>query len=219
MAQAVSSTEVEHPLAALTGGEIAAAVALVQAHPTFTEATRFAYIGLLEPTKDQVRAWSPGQPVDRRVRLMLVSGPEADVVEAVASLRTGELSMTDVHGVRPGLLFEESFAAIVAVQENAQWQEAMRTTRHRGPRHGADRPVAGGLLRRVARRGTPHLPLPVLRPPHARRQRVRPPHRRSRRLRRHGPRRSARGHRHRGRAHTPRVWQLLPRVRSRCART
>ncbi len=52
MAQAVSSTEVQHPLAALTGGEIAAAVALVQADPTFTEATRFAYIGLVEPTKD-----------------------------------------------------------------------------------------------------------------------------------------------------------------------
>jgi Cu2+-containing amine oxidase len=41
-------------------------------------------------------------------------------------METGELSMTDVPGVRPGLLFEESFAAIVAVQENAQWQAAMR---------------------------------------------------------------------------------------------
>jgi len=126
VAQVVSSTEVEHPLAALTVGEVAAAVALVQAHPTFTETTRFAYIGLVEPSKEQVRAWTPDQPVDRRVRLMLVLGPEADVVEAVASLRTGEVSMTEVAGVRPGLLFEESFAAIVAVQENAQWQQAMR---------------------------------------------------------------------------------------------
>jgi len=123
----VSSTEVDHPLAALTAGEIAAAVALVQADPTFNDTTRFAYIGLIEPTRDQVRAWAPGQPVDRRVRLMLVGGPEAHVVEAVASLRTGELSMTDVPGVRPGLLFEESFAAIVAVQGNAQWQAAMRS--------------------------------------------------------------------------------------------
>ncbi len=126
VAQAVSSTEVKHPLAALTGGEIAAAVALVRSDPTFTEATRFAYIGLLEPSKDQVRAWAPGQPVERRVRLMLVAGPHANVVEAVASLHSGELSMTDVSGVRPGLLFEESFAAIVAVHENVQWQEAMR---------------------------------------------------------------------------------------------
>ncbi len=126
MAQAVSSTEVQHPLAALTAAEIAAAVALVKDLPTFTEETRFAYIGLAEPSKEQVRAWSPGQPVVRRVRLMLVAGPQADVVEVLATLGTGELSVTPVHGVRPGLLFEESFAAIVAVQENPEWQQAMR---------------------------------------------------------------------------------------------
>ena len=126
MAQTVSSTEVEHPLAALTAGEIAAAVALVQADPSFTDTTRFAYVGLLEPTREQVRAWAPGCSVERRVRLMLVTGPQANVVEAVATPATGELSMVAVPGVRPGLLFEESFAAIVAVQENAQWQAAMR---------------------------------------------------------------------------------------------
>ncbi len=126
MAQAVSSTEVQHPLAALTAAEIAAAVALVKSHPTFTEETRFAYIGLAEPSKAQVRGWTPGEPVVRRVRLMLVAGPEANVVEVVVSLPTGELSVTAVVGVRPGLLFEESFAAIVAVQGNPQWQEAMR---------------------------------------------------------------------------------------------
>ena len=126
MAQAVSSTEVDHPLAALTASEIAAAVALVKADPTFTEATRFAYIGLQEPTRDELRAWAPGRPFDRRVRMMLVPGPEARVVEAVASLGTGEVSVADVPGVRPGLLFEESFAAIVACHEDTQWQAAMR---------------------------------------------------------------------------------------------
>ena len=126
MAQAVSSTEVEHPLSALTAGEIAAAVALVQADPICTDTTRFAYVGLVEPTRDQLRAWAPGQPVERRVRLTLVTGPEANVVEAVATPATGELSLVDVPGVRPGLLFEESFAAIMAVVENDQWQAAMR---------------------------------------------------------------------------------------------
>jgi primary-amine oxidase len=123
---ALSSTEVNHPLAALTAGEIAAAVALVQGDSTFTEETRFAYIGLVEPTREQVRAWSPGLPVERRVRLMLVMDPSDRVVEAVASLDTGKVSMTEVPGVRPGLLFEESFAAIVAVQASPEWQAAMR---------------------------------------------------------------------------------------------
>jgi primary-amine oxidase len=126
VAQVMSSTGL-HPLAALTGAEITAAVALVRAHPRFTEETRFAYVGLLEPTRDHLRAWASGKPVERRVRLMLVDGPEAHVIEAVATLGAGTVTMTDVAGVRPGLLFEESFAAIVAVHGNAQWQAAMRS--------------------------------------------------------------------------------------------
>ena len=126
MAQAVSSTEVQHPLAALTAAEIATAVALVKSHPTFTEETRFAYIGLAEPSKAQVRAWSPGEPVVRRVRLMLVAGPEADVVEVVASLHNRRpLGHSRGRGpTRPSL------RGVVRGHRggpgNAQWQEAMR---------------------------------------------------------------------------------------------
>ena len=126
MAQTVSSTEVEHPLAALTAGEITAAVELIRADKRFSEETRFAYIGLAEPTREEVRAWSPGRPLDRRVRLMLVPGPQAHILDAVVALASGEIVVTEVDDVRPGLLFEESFAAIVAVQQSAEWQAAMR---------------------------------------------------------------------------------------------
>ena len=150
MAQVLSSTELEHPLAPLTGAEISAAVALVQAHPRYTEETRFAYVGLVEPTREELRAWAPGDPVDRRVRLMLVTGPEAHVIDAVASLGSGSLSLTDVTGVRPGLLFEESFAAIVALQENARVAGGHAPPGHRGPRDRPDRPVAGRARSAVA---------------------------------------------------------------------
>jgi len=126
VAQTVSSTEVEHPLAALTAGEITAAVELIRADKRFSEETRFAYIGLAEPTREEVRAWSPGRPLDRRVRLMLVPGPQAHILDAVVALASGEIVVTEVDDVRPGLLFEESFAAIVAVQQSAEWQAAMR---------------------------------------------------------------------------------------------
>ena len=85
--------------------------------------------------------------------------------------------------------------------------------RHRGPRHGADRPVAGGILRPGPRGGPAHLSVPVLRTRAARRQRLRPPGRGRHRLRRHGPRRRARSHRHRCRPPTARERQLLPRGR------
>ncbi|MGA2520925.1 MAG: primary-amine oxidase [Acidimicrobiales bacterium] len=132
MVQTSSSTGVSsptgetHPLAPLTAGEIEAAVAMARAHPRFTDAARFAYIGLAWPTKDDVRAWVPGTPDTRTVRMMVVTGPDAHVLEMLATPATGALSVADAPGMRPGLLFEESITAILALQEDEAWQQAMR---------------------------------------------------------------------------------------------
>ncbi|MGH9017916.1 MAG: primary-amine oxidase, partial [Acidimicrobiales bacterium] len=121
------ATKSGHPLAALTPGEITAAVTIVRGHARWTDDWRFAYVGLEEPDKAAVRAHRPGDPVDRRVRTTVVAGPEAHVIELVVSVTTGEVcSFTEVEGMRPGLLFEESLAAIVALKGDPQWQAAMR---------------------------------------------------------------------------------------------
>ncbi|HUI02072.1 MAG TPA: primary-amine oxidase [Acidimicrobiales bacterium] len=124
MTQVQASSAVDHPLASITADEITAAVALVRADERFAEA-RFAYVGLVPPARDQLRAWEPGRPLDRRVRMMLVTGPDAHVVDVVVALDGGRIEATEVPDMRPGLLFEESFAAIVALQENEQWRHAM----------------------------------------------------------------------------------------------
>jgi primary-amine oxidase len=124
--QTQAPSGVTHPLSPITAEEITAAVALVKAHPLCTETVRFAYVGLEEPTRQRVRAWKPGMALDRKVRFMLIAGPDAHVVDVVAALDSGTLSVTEVPGMRPGLLFEESLSAIVALQENEQWQHAMR---------------------------------------------------------------------------------------------
>ena len=126
MTQTARPTAVSHPLAALSADEITAAVALARTDPRITEAARFAYVGLVGPTRHELRAWAPGTPVDRRVRCMVVCDPTARVTEVVVSLRSGEVAVHEVPGVRPGLLFEESFAAIVALQDDPAWQQAMR---------------------------------------------------------------------------------------------
>jgi primary-amine oxidase len=116
-----------HPLSALTAEEISAAVAVVHADPRFDDRWRFAYVGLEEPPKDGVRRFAAGDPVDRLVRMIVVPGPEARVVELVVSVTDGRLrSFVEVDGVRPGLLFEESLNAIVALKEDPAWQAAMR---------------------------------------------------------------------------------------------
>ncbi|TML65186.1 MAG: tyramine oxidase, partial [Actinobacteria bacterium] len=116
-----------HPLEPLTADEIEAAVAAVRATGRVTEAARFSTITLDEPPKEAIAAFDRGETVERRVRLLIVPSPECAVVEAIVALPSGEtVSWEERPDVRPALLFEEAIKAIVAVQENPEWQAAMR---------------------------------------------------------------------------------------------
>ncbi|MGH9012538.1 MAG: primary-amine oxidase [Acidimicrobiia bacterium] len=116
-----------HPLETLTATEIEAAVAILRASGRIGDAARFARVVLEEPPKAAVRAFAPGDRVDRRVRLTVVPGPDASLIEVVVSLSTGELcSFDEVPDARPALLFEEAMNAIAAVKAHPGWQDAMR---------------------------------------------------------------------------------------------
>ncbi|HML00199.1 MAG TPA: primary-amine oxidase [Acidimicrobiales bacterium] len=122
----VSSAAATHPLDSLTAEEVTAAAALVMADAHFDEHARFAYVGLDEPSRGAARSFAPGDPVGRRVRVVMTTGPGARVVEAVASLSDGRLeSVTEIDGVRPNLLFEEALAAITALNTDPAWTAAM----------------------------------------------------------------------------------------------
>ncbi len=124
-------TAADHPLASLTGDEIKAARRIVfesGRSRVDAEVLRFAYVGLCEPPKDLVRAFDGGETValDRRVRMVLLEGPEADVVEAVVSVTHGRVDHWEVvENVRPALQFGESYAAQLALQENDEWNAAL----------------------------------------------------------------------------------------------
>jgi primary-amine oxidase len=123
----VSETPVDHPLAALTGAEIAEAVALVREHGGCPQESLIAYIGLHEPSKERVREFKKGDPLDREVRLVLVPGPQAMVVEAVVSVTHRQVRRWDeVAETRPALLIEESIGAIETLRSDPDWQAAMR---------------------------------------------------------------------------------------------
>jgi len=120
-----------HPLSPLNGDEIKAARQIVYDSGRATvanEALRFAYVGLGDPPKDVVRAVDRGEPavVDRQVRMVLLQGPEADVVEATVSVTRGEVVRWEaVEDVRPPLQMEEAYAAQLALQECAEWNAAL----------------------------------------------------------------------------------------------
>jgi primary-amine oxidase len=126
-----SLTQLTHPLAPLDGEEIAAACRIVLESGRVEiphEDLRFAYLGLCEPPKDQVRAYDRGEvaEVDRRVRMVLLQGPEANVVEAVVSLRRDAVeSWKLVEDVRPALQMEEAINVLAALWDNPDWNAAL----------------------------------------------------------------------------------------------
>ena len=69
------TTPAAHPLEMLTGDEIKAAVKILRASGRVPEGALFAHIVLHEPHKDEIAKWSPGNPVERRVRAVIVPGP------------------------------------------------------------------------------------------------------------------------------------------------
>ena len=117
----------DHPLAALCADEVTQAVDLIRATGRLTDDARFAYVGLHEPDKEHVRSFKAGDPVEREVRLVIVTGPESNLVEAVVSLHSGELRSWDqLEDARPCLLFEESMQAIDALRADPAWRSAMQ---------------------------------------------------------------------------------------------
>ena len=120
-----------HPLAPLAGDEITRARQIVaDSGRTSIPAAdvRYAYVALCEPPKDLVRAFDRGEDVtvDRRVRLQLLQGPEANVTEAIVSVTRGEVDLwREVAGVRPGLQMEDAMATLVALHEHADWNAAL----------------------------------------------------------------------------------------------
>jgi len=125
----MTSTETiktDHPLSALTAEEVTAAVEVIRATGRLSESARFAYVGLFDPDKEKTRAFVAGDELDRQVRLVIVTDPVSNLVEAVVSVTANEVrSWVELEDVRPSLLFEESMNAIVAVHADPAWRAAL----------------------------------------------------------------------------------------------
>jgi primary-amine oxidase len=118
---------VTHPLEPLTADEIRTSVKIVRETGRLDEAARFATITLEDPPKAKLSSYRAGDPVERRVSLVIVPGPESSVIEAVVAFPAAEIVSWEARSdVRPALLFEESMRAIDALKADPDWQMAMR---------------------------------------------------------------------------------------------
>jgi primary-amine oxidase len=120
-------TAAAHPLDLLTGDEITRAVEIVRADARFPDDSVFAHVRLHEPAKDVVAAHRPGAPVDRHVEALVVPREGLEPIEVVVSVTEGAVrSWVPRPGMRPALLFGESFIAITQLREHPEWQAALR---------------------------------------------------------------------------------------------
>ena len=93
------------------------------------EQTRFTYLGLEEPAKSEVLAFKPGDPIDRRVRAVLLDVATGAATDVVASLTSGTIvSQVDLDPVRdgqPSIMLEDLIAVDEIVKADAGWVAAM----------------------------------------------------------------------------------------------
>jgi primary-amine oxidase len=122
------TTAVDHPLAFLTGEEVLAARDALAAAGELPEGALVAHIVLDEPSKQALAAWSPGDPVPRVLRALVVPGPELTMVELLVDVATTPASIvgrTVIEGMRPALSMHESITAIFACHGSEEFVAAL----------------------------------------------------------------------------------------------
>ena len=117
---------VRHPLDPLTAGEVEETTRILRASGRITPRVRIMAYSLLEPDKDIVLAYQPGQPVPREVFVIMRDHERRLTIEAVVSLALGTIrAFRERQDVQPALTYPEVFAAQQAVLGDAVFQEAM----------------------------------------------------------------------------------------------
>lgn len=100
--------EIKHPLQSLTPDEIRRVADIVRKNPPYEDAIRFETIELLEPAKEEVRAFKPGMPIRRRARVNVSSALKVSVTMMTVDLASGEiLSRKVLDGQRPMIQLEQ----------------------------------------------------------------------------------------------------------------
>ncbi|MEU9454544.1 primary-amine oxidase [Streptomyces sp. NPDC048277] len=120
-----------HPLDQLTTEEIDAIRSVLERADVLRETSRFVYVGLEEPAKSELLAFAPGDPVERRARVLLYDIAGAPGRDLVVSVSAGNVvSDRPLDAVRDGQLpvLEEEFAVVEEVlAEDDEWLAALKS--------------------------------------------------------------------------------------------
>lgn len=139
----------DHPLTPLSAAEIQAVRRIVAANGLLGEDVRFAYVALEEPPKGTVLAFRPGDPIERRARVLLLdrtTGVGSDLIVSIGANRVEQQRSVDaaVEGQVP--LLDQEFDDIEAVLlDSPPWCTAMQK-RGIDPRQARAVPLSAGVF-------------------------------------------------------------------------
>ncbi len=116
-----------HPLDPLSKEEITATVEILRASGKVNQDSRFATVVLREPPKSEVLAYKSGSPFRREAFAIIYERATNRTFEAIVDLNKKSLaSWKEVMNVQPPFLIEDFFLTQQIVQNDSQWQAAMR---------------------------------------------------------------------------------------------
>lgn len=129
--------DVVHPLDGLTADEIERGRAVLDRSGLLTAHSRFPSAMQVEPPKEYVRSWKPGEPLQRRIEYVVLETNTGISTEHVVELDENDpqndrlLTSTVIpsgefpYG-QPPYLFEEYDRAMEIAKSSEEWQRAMR---------------------------------------------------------------------------------------------
>jgi len=118
----LNTQAIAHPLDAMTGEEISTAVKLLRDSGRAARETRYPFIALIEPTKEEVRQ---SRPAPRRALLVVKTGRSLHEARVNLTQRRVE-SWTASRGVQPNIMAQEWEAARQLARADPRWQAGMR---------------------------------------------------------------------------------------------
>jgi primary-amine oxidase len=117
---------ISHPLDPLSAGELRATIDALRAAHGLTERHRFVIVRLEEPPKAAVRAFRPGDPIERVAFAVVFDADSGRTYEATVVPATGEVrSWVHVPDVQPQVTLDEFGEAIDAVRANPGFRAAL----------------------------------------------------------------------------------------------
>jgi primary-amine oxidase len=116
-----------HPVDPLTPAELQSGIALLRSAGKLPNGTFVVTLALDEPAKQDVLAFTPGQPITRKAVAVLLDRPANKTYEAHLDLTRQHLdSFTHIPGVQPMQLLNEMDEAAKIVRADPTWQDAIK---------------------------------------------------------------------------------------------